>query len=129
MRLFVILFVFGLFSCEQKKASWETQEDARRVAKENAEFNAKQYRKEHRPGWRIVNRGDSSIKPECPQGDGWVSVDLVSPKNGNKIQLKCSSVSEVTGCLAKKDFDKRDYAEQDGTCNKEIPFPLPKIVK
>jgi hypothetical protein len=128
----IVILVFGMMlsiACSKKEASWETQEQARRTALENADFNAKKYRKENRPGWRIINRGDSTISATCPSGDGWVSVDLENTKTGQRLQLKCSSVSETMGCHTKVDFNKRDYAEQDGECNKKIPFPLPKIVR
>ena len=120
-----VLFV----SCTSEKVSFQTQEDARRQAKENGEFNAQAYRlaNENVQDYRLVVRGDSTIGPDCAQGDGWASIDLV--KENHKISLKCSTVSETIGCMTKKDFSKRSYAKEDGRCNPNVPHPLPKIAK
>jgi hypothetical protein len=65
----------------------------------------------------------------CATGDGWVTVDLKSSTNSaDLITLKCSSVSGSIGCLVLEDFQERkEYFKQDGRCNHELPFPLPKI--
>lgn len=120
-----------LVACGQEKASFETQEQARSQVLENAEFNAKVYRDAYRPKSRIKMRGDSTISETCITGDGWVTVDLLFPESAAVQEtLKCSSVSGTIGCMSKDDFQARaDYAKQDGTCNRSLPFPLPKIVK
>ena len=123
----IIAMIATPISCTNKKASWETQEDSRRQAIENATFSAQKWRRQHAADYRLIARGDSTISATCPQGDGWASMDL--EKDGVKIKLKCSTVSESIGCMPSADFKKRTYAEQEGRCNKEIPFPLPKIVK
>lgn len=120
-----------LMACGQEKASFETQEQARQQVLENAEFNAKVYRDANQPTAKIKMRGDSTISATCITGDGWVTVELLSPNSMQSVQtLKCSSVSGTIGCMTVEDFQARsDYAKQDGTCNRELPFPLPKIVK
>jgi hypothetical protein len=120
-----------LIGCGQEKASFETQEQARQQVLENAEFNAKVYRDSLAPKARIKMRGDSTISATCIVGDGWVTVDLLYPETAQVYQtLKCSSVSGTIGCMTKEDFQERaDYAKQDGSCNRDLPFPLPKIVK
>jgi len=46
------------------------------------------------------------------------------------IKLKCSTVSAGLGCMTEDDFKKRaNYANQEGRCNADIPFPLPKLAK
>jgi hypothetical protein len=120
-----------LLGCGQEKASFETQEQARQQVLENAEYNAKVYRDATAPTAKIKMRGDSTISSTCIVGDGWVTVDLLYPQTLQVYQtLKCSSVSGTIGCMTKEDFQARsDYARQDGSCNRELPFPLPKIVK
>lgn len=120
-----------LVACGQEKASFETQEQARQQVLENAEFNAKVYRDANLPQAKIKMRGDSTISATCITGDGWVTVELLHPNSMQSVQtLKCSSVSGTIGCMTVEDFQARsDYAKQDGTCNRELPFPLPKIVK
>lgn len=129
--LFLILSVVLISACGKEKASFETQEQARQQVLENAEYNAKVYRDANAPSAKIKMRGDSTISATCITGDGWVTVDLLHPQSLTLYQtLKCSSVSGTIGCMTKKDFQARsDYAKQDGSCNGELPFPLPKIVK
>lgn len=128
MRIFLVgALVLGGVACTEKKASWNTQEQARRQAIENATFSAKKWRSQHASDYRLIARGDSTISATCPQGDGWATMDL--EKGGRKIVLKCSTVSETIGCMTSSDFKKKVFAMQDGQCSKEIPFPLPKIVK
>lgn len=125
--------IFALSGCgDEQKASWETQESARQQAIENATFNAKAFANANYPNYSPMVRGDSSITSKCPQGDGWGSVDLVptDATQGKKIPIKCSTVSAAIGCMTDIDFKARpQYAEQDGHCNNELPFPLPKILK
>ena len=113
------------------KASWSLQEDQRAMAKANAEFNTRAYRAKNKQysGLNINNRGDSSITADCPNGDGWASVDLMDENGTTKVALKCSTASFNIGCMLKSDFASRSYANQDGTCNLELPVPLPKIAK
>lgn len=130
MKKTLILTALLLAACSSEKASFETQEQARKRAIENAEFNAKSWRAKN-PIYQqhgLISDGDSSITPTCPQGDGWATLELVSPR-GKRTKIKCSTVSASIGCMEATKFKTKAYAEQDGTCNKDIPFPLPKIVK
>lgn len=106
-------------------------EDARGTAKENAKWNAQKWRSQLYPSWDIVGRGDSTQTPECPQGDGWASIDLVSPEKNRIIKLKCSTVSSNIGCLEQDDFKSKSYAMEDGKCQdvSKVPFPLPKVAE
>jgi hypothetical protein len=114
-----------------EKVSFDTAEDARATAKANATYVVQSFRRENPrfSAYDIMARGDSSITNTCPQGDGWASVDLIPTDGGEAVKLKCSTVSLSIGCLLEEDFRKRDYAREDGSCNAEIPFPLPKVVK
>jgi FtsZ-binding cell division protein ZapB len=128
----IALLVLSVAACkEENKLSFDTVESARVQANENSEFNAKQFRQEHPEysGFSISMRGDSTQSPKCGQGDGWASIDLVNIEKNVKQPLKCSTVSAATGCMTDADFKQRSYAAQDGQCNADIPFPLPKIQK
>ena len=114
---------------EEKKVSFETLETARLQANENSEYNARVWRTKNAPDLKIKTRGDSTQSAKCPQGDGWASIDLVDENGTVKIKLKCSTASAAVGCIEAKDFMKRKYAGEEGKCNSEIPFPLPKVVK
>jgi len=122
-----------LVACKEQPQplSFDSVESARVQANENAEFNAKSFRQSHPEysGFSIAMRGDSTQSAKCGQGDGWASIDLVNIDKGIKVPLKCSTVSAATGCMVDADFKQRAYASQDGQCNNEIPFPLPKIQK
>lgn len=120
-----------VIGCGGEKISWETQEAARQQALDNSDFNAKVFRNANYPKFTIKLRGDSTIGTHCKWGDGWATVDLV-PADGTAgdIKLKCSTVSSTIGCLTDEDFKERpQYANQDGECNKELPYPLPKIMR
>jgi hypothetical protein len=117
-----------------KEVSFDTLETARKQAKENAEFNAKTWRAQT-PAYAqlsLIGRGDSTQTPDCPQGDGWASMDLVDPNNpARKVALKCSTVSDSVGCREANDFKASPFAGDDGKCQPttKVPHPLPKIAK
>lgn len=77
----------------------------------------------------ILARGDSSQQIDCPQGDGWASVDLIDPNTKQPVQkLKCSTVSVNIGCIKEDDFKSRPvYASQENKCNYTLPKNLKKI--
>ena len=124
----LLIFVSSLMACGEK-ASFDTVEMNRTIAKNNAEFTANQWRNKNAKQYKIQVIGDSTISPDCAPGDGWSTVFLLNPDTGDKHgELKCSTVSLATGCLLKADFQDRDsYASQDGHCNTDLPSPLPKI--
>jgi len=122
----ITLFLVG---CGGDEVSWQTQETQRALAIENSEFNARNFRQNNTQysGFNIMGRGDSTINKKCANGDGWASVDLVQDRK--KVQLKCSTASANIGCMVKADFQQRAYANEEGRCNKDLPVPMPKIVK
>ena len=122
------LALFILFTaCTSEKVSFQTAEEARIQARENSKELAQVYRAENGlADYSLYLRGDSTISQTCPQGDGWASIDL--KHGGQIIKIKCSTVSAGLGCLTEKDFKSKDaYARQEGSCNKDLPFPLPKV--
>lgn len=130
-KLICVLVILSLSACSKNEVSFTTLEDARGTARENAEWNAKKWRSQMYSDWDILSRGDSSQVPECPQGDGWASIDLMSPDKSKKLKLKCSTVSPNIGCMEELDFKSKSYAQEDGKCQDvtKVPFPLPKIAK
>lgn len=128
--LLPLIALAALAACSGDKVSFETLETNRAVANENSAYNAKKWRAEN--GFAeagILARGDSTQQAKCPQGDGWASVDLTNPQTkAVVVALKCSTVSPNIGCLKAVDFKERAVlANQENTCNAEIPTTLKKI--
>lgn len=132
--LAICLFT-ALSACSEKKVAFDTLEDARAQARANALYNAQAYRAEspRMTGFDIVSHGDSTQSPQCPQGDGWASVNLlkVDGKQVEKYSIKCSTVSAALGCYLDADFQKKPFAKEENSCQEtnKVPFPLPKLVK
>lgn len=132
INLLVLLTVALLAAgCGKKEVSFDTLETARMQARENAMYVAQRYRQETPKfqGWDIVGRGDSSQMPDCPQGDGWATMDFYSPDKVEMRKVKCSTVSLGIGCLEEPDFKTKSYASEDGHCQNtnKVPFPFRKI--
>ena len=134
--LAISAILLSLSGCgKNTEVSFDTLETARAQAKENALFNAQSYRAEN-PRFtdhKIVAHGDSTQTTECPQGDGWASLTIMSVngKEVEKYKIKCSTVSANIGCFMEADFIKKSYARQENSCQptSSVPFPIPKIVK
>jgi hypothetical protein len=120
-------------ACSKDKVSFDTLETARTQGKANAEFNAQAFRAANPvyANTAIIAQTDSTMTPECPQGDGWASAKLVDKTNNGVVGLKCSTISGAVGCLTEKDFTSKPYAGDDGRCQAtdKVPFPIPKIAK
>lgn len=120
--------------CGNPEVGFDTLETAHKQAKENAGYNAKAWRA-NAPGMGgvgIIENGDSTQTPDCPQGDGWASIELVNPTTAAKVgKLKCSTVSSAVGCMTSDDFQTKSYASDDGRCQPltKVPHPLPKIAQ
>lgn len=132
-----IYFVFTLsmllVGCGGQNVSFDSLEEAKGTARENSLFNAQRYRQDNvlYQGWSIVSRGDSTQSNSCPQGDGWATLDFVTPNAGRVVKVKCSTISANTGCLDNDDFKTKPFASDDGHCQDivKVPYPLPKIAK
>lgn len=129
----MILVAMFLAACGKEKVSFDTLESARQKGKENAQWNAVQFRAASPyANYSIDAMTDSTMTADCPQGDGWASVHLINPDNpNNRITLKCSTASNAIGCLTDADFKTKSYAGDDGNCQKtdKVPFPLPTLKK
>jgi len=129
LALLTITAATLLAGCD-KDVSFDALESARATVNANAHYNASKFRAEN--GYAdlgLLVRGDSSQQPNCPQGDGWASVDLVHPQTKQpEHKLKCSTVSPNIGCMSAEDFKSRaQYANQENVCNTSLPMPPKKI--
>jgi long-subunit fatty acid transport protein len=110
-------------------------EEMRQTAKANAEYNAALYKAQNprfTSDFSIISRSDDAQSSACPQGDGWAELSImkVEGKTVDKTVLMCSTFSASVGCYRKDDFDKApNLAKQNGGCNSEVPYPLPRIAK
>lgn len=132
--LILAALTVAIVGCSKQEVGFDTLETARKQAKENAGYNAKAWRA-NSPGMGgagIIENGDSTQTPDCPQGDGWATIELVNPSTAAKIgKLKCSTVSSAVGCMTAEDFQTKSYASDDGRCQDttKVPHPLPKIAQ
>ena len=130
-----ILAVSLLAACSKETASADRLEEARSTAKANAEFNAALYKAGNprfTADFSIVGRSDTSQTDKCPQGDGWASLSImkVEGKTVDKTSLRCSTYSASVGCYREEDFVKdAQLVSEDGTCRKQVPYPLPTLKK
>jgi hypothetical protein len=131
--LAVLAAALALTACGKPDVSFNTLEESKQTARDNSLYNAQRFRQENPKyqDWSVVSNGDSTQMPDCPQGDGWATLKLISPDRGVSVPLKCSTVSGATGCLEDREFKGKPYAAQDGHCQpvSVVPFPLPKIAK
>lgn len=134
MKKIILLAVLAsMAACSQKDVSFDTLEQARSQARDNATYNAQAYRQNDPRvrDWSIISNGDSTQMPDCPQGDGWATVKIVAPNNSQTTALKCSTVSGAVGCLPDADFKGKPYAGDEGHCQPvgKVPFPIRKIAQ
>lgn len=127
---FAVAMSLVLSACGGDKVSFDTLETQRAVANDNSRYNAQKWRADNgHEQFGILTRGDSTQQANCPQGDGWASVDLTDPKTKQPVvKLKCSTVSGNIGCIKDEDFKARAVlAKQENSCNAELPKQLKKI--
>lgn len=136
MKKLILVLILALLGCAEDKkpeVSFDTLETARNQARDNAKWNAQNFRQgdPRITGWDMVIRGDSTQSPECPQGDGWASVDFIKPDKAVTFKAKCSTVSAAVGCVADEEFKGKSYGQDDGHCQNvnKVPFPFRKIVE
>lgn len=127
--------VIALTACSKETVSSDRLEEARQTAKANSEFNAALYKAANprfTADFSIVGRSDTTQTANCPQGDGWASMSImkVEGKTVDKTSLRCSTYSSSVGCYREEDFVKdKQLVSEDGTCRKEVPYPLPTLKK
>lgn len=123
-----------LAACDkgQEPVLFQTLEDNRSKARDNAVFLAQRYRATD-PRFAtaaIVPAGDSSQTQDCPQGDGWATVKFIRD-DSYEFKMKCSTYSINIGCIPEGDFKSKPFSSEDGQCsrNGRVPFPIPSMVK
>ena len=129
----------ALVACSKKEpVTGQELEVMRATAKTNALWNAEQYRagNPRLEGMQLIAHTDSTISPDCPQGDGWATINAVfkNPDTGGieKVELLCSTYSESMGCYRRADLQQnKKLASTDGTCAdpRVTGYPLTKIAK
>lgn len=134
MKSLFISFIVGILllmtGCSKPaEVSFDTLEQARSQASENATFNAQIFRGAEHSGWAVISASDSSQTKSCPQGDGWATLSLINPDKTETVSLKCSTASLALGCMLDSTFKTKSFNTDDGHCSTEVPFPLPKIEK
>ena len=106
---------------------------ALKTARDNALYNAKLWRSQNTvySAYDIMARGDSSQTPDCPQGDGWATIELIDLTTKAKLTIKCSTWSAGKGCIDESHFKTSPDAMQDKRCQptSSIPYPLPSIAQ
>lgn len=135
MRVILLLVVLLAVACTEKKVSFNTVESSRATVNDNVKLQAQRFRSENKLGdYELYVRGDSTQSEECPQGDGWASVDMKLPASmmvsGTQpaiIKLKCSTYSASLGCMTAEDFKTKRYANEEDHCSDRVPFPVPKV--
>ena len=132
-KVLISALILSLAACSEPKKITPASElsDQQTIARANAFFLAQKFRAEdpRLEGWAIVPHGDSSQTPTCPQGDGWATLEFISPDKKSVVKVKCSTYSTGLGCLLDNDFQKKQYASDDGNCQPtdKVPYPLPKV--
>ena len=125
----VLLAAVAACRSSERKASFGDVEKSRAQARANATALAENWQKAN--GFELYKldvRDDSTIGPDCPQGDGWADVAVVDKTTQQTVRmLKCSTASESLGCMTVATFNGTPHQHEDGTCNKAIPLPLPKV--
>lgn len=133
--IFVMAAVMALAACGKAAVSPDRLEEARQTAKANAEHNAALYKAANprfTADFSIVGRSDTTQTDACPQGDGWASMSImkVEGKQIDKTSLRCSTYSSSVGCYREEDFVKdKQLVSEDGSCRREVPYPLPVLKK
>lgn len=122
VTILIVAIAFMSVGCSGKQISDEEAQKIAQIAKQNGALNAKSYIEQNPvySEWGIVPDTDSTISVTCPNGDGWVTITLVSPDNYNTKKLICSSYSSDKGCLLADEFRKKtEY--NDGDCDSTLP--------
>lgn len=129
-----LVIAMSLAACNEP-ATADRLEEARSIAKANAEYNAALYKAANprfTADFNIIGRSDTTQTSQCPQGDGWASLSImkVEGKIVDKTSLRCSTYSTSVGCYREEDFVKdKQLATEDGVCRKEVPYPIPVLKK
>jgi hypothetical protein len=127
----ILLTATSIAACRSsdRKVSFSDVEKSRTQARANVSHLAETWQKAN--GFELYKldvRDDPTIGPDCPQGDGWAEVAVVDKTTQQTVRLlKCSTTTASLGCMTAGTFDGTPHQREEGTCNKGIPLPLPKV--
>lgn len=117
----VLMFAVGMLLLACAPSSDQVDEH-QLISRTNAEYNAKRHaRKAIEDVVSVSGQSDSTISADCPYGDGWATID-VKTLSGDE-QIKCQTTGSgkgVEGCLSLVEFNQKDYANQEGKCDKSL---------
>lgn len=119
-----VVFLSLSFGCTKKETiSTDIVDQNQTITRDNATMNARRYKVQVYPAAdQVVMQSDSSVTNECRFGDGWASGKIY--QNGNVITtIKCQtngSGKGTEGCLTDGEFQKKEYAKEDGHCNDNL---------
>ena len=92
------------------------------ITQQNAEYNLRRFIQDNVDNaieWNI--QSDSTVSASCPSGDGWASGTI---KTGTgELEVKCQTTGSgkgSNGCLLVTDFNKKEYAQQEGNCDSSL---------
>lgn len=116
-----------LSACGQKsEVPTDIVDQNQSITQMNVTSNAHKYANEVYPGMdvRPLMQSDSSVTKDCRFGDGWGSGELINNANGVSLgKIKCQTNGHgkgTFGCMPVVDFQKKDYADQEGKCDPSI---------
>lgn len=102
--------------------SAEEVDQSQVLSKQNAEYNLRRFIRsnvDNALDWDI--QSDSTISTDCPSGDGWASGTVETPQGDLKVKCQTTGSGKGSnGCLLAVDFNKKEYAEQEGNCDKSL---------
>lgn len=118
-KLFWLGVTLALMGCGPDASDLDIYQQ---MSKHNAKKNALNFSRSIENVVDVQVMSDSTISAACKYGDGWASGKLVMVDD--TIQdIKCQtngSGKGHDGCMLKVDFLKKEYASQEGTCDKSI---------
>ena len=134
MRITFFALLTSLLACSRQPDVGPAELDmAMKTSRDNALYNAKLWRSQNTiySAYDIMARGDSSQTADCPQGDGWATIELMDLSSQEKLTLKCSPWSAGKGCIDEAHFKASPDAMTDKRCQptSSIPYPLPTIAQ
>ncbi|MCI4437395.1 MAG: hypothetical protein JHC33_11370 [Ignisphaera sp.] len=121
-----VLLVMAEGCSKQDTVPTDIVDQNQSITQANVTSNAHRYANEVFPGMdvRPLMQSDSSVTKDCRYGDGWGSGELIDNATGKSLgKIKCQTNGHgkgTFGCMPTADFQKKDYADQEGKCDLSI---------
>jgi len=117
-NLSVALIALTLIACGP---SAEEVDQFQVISQKNAESNLRQFMKSVDKVLDYSIQSDSTVSSDCPAGDGWASGTIETPQGEKGVKCQTTGSGKGSnGCLWVTDFNKKDYVDQEGTCDKSL---------